>query len=108
MYINKRKERQRGAWVIVMTTAKYVIATNSKAYLFDTKKEADNFVFENHKAMVEWIDKHSDDVARDGYKKVLDSIEKTAICDYVTFEILPGAETAECERGFLVNIDGLK
>ncbi len=90
-----------------METAKYVIATNNKAYLFDTKKEADEFVFKNHKAMIEWIDKHSEEVARDGYKKVLESIE-TAIVDYITFEILPGAETAECERGFLVNADGLK
>lgn len=90
-----------------METAKYVIATNNKAYLFDTKKEADEFVFENHKKMIEWINKHEKDVARDGYKKVLESIE-TAVVDYVTFEILPGAETAECERGFLVNADELK
>lgn len=90
-----------------METAKYVIATNNKAYLFDTKKDADDFVFNNHKKMIEWIDKHEDDVARGGYKKVLESIE-TAVADYVTFEILPGAETAECERGFLVNVDGLK
>ena len=27
-----------------METAKYVIATNNKAYLFGTKKEADEFV----------------------------------------------------------------
>lgn len=90
-----------------METAKYVIATNNKAYLFYTKKEADDFVFNNHKIMIEWINKHEEDVARDGYKKVLESIE-TAVVDYVTFEILPGAETAECERGFLVNADGLK
>lgn len=88
-----------------METAKYVIATNNKAYLFDTKKEADGFVFNNHKIMSEWIGKHEEDVARDGYKKVLESIG-TAVVDYITFEILPGAETAECERGFL--IDGLK
>lgn len=91
-----------------MTAAKYVIATNNKAYLFDTKDEANDFVFKNHKKMVEWIDKHSEDVAREGYKKILENIENSAICDYVTFEILPGAETAECERGFLVNIDELK
>lgn len=90
-----------------METAKYVIATNNKAYLFDTKKEADAFVFNNHKIMIEWISKHEEDVARDGYKKVLESIE-TAVVDYITFEILPGVETAECERGFLVNADGLK
>lgn len=90
-----------------METAKYAIATNNKAYLFDTKKEADDFVFNNHKILIEWINKHEEDVARDGYKKVLESIE-TAVVDYVTFEILPGAETAECERGFLVNADELK
>lgn len=91
-----------------METAKYVIATNNKAYLFVAKKEADDFVRNNHNALIEWIGKHEEDIARGGYKKVLDSIEKTAIYDYVTFEILPGAETAECERGFLVNADGLK
>lgn len=91
-----------------METAKYVIATNNKAYLFDTKKEANEFVFNNHKKMIEWIGKHEEDVARDGYKKILENIEKKAIYDYITFEILPGAETAECERGFLVNVDGLK
>lgn len=91
-----------------METAKYVIATNNKAYLFDTKDEANEFVFKNHKAMIEWIAEHEEDVARDGYKKVLENIEKKAIYDYTTFEILPGAKTAECERGFLVNVDGLK
>lgn len=90
-----------------METAKYVIATNNKAYLFDTKKEADEFVFKNHKAMIKWIEKHEEDIARDGYKKILENIE-TAVVDYITFEILPGAETAECERGFLVNADALK
>lgn len=90
-----------------METAKYVIATNNKAYLFDTKKEADDFVHNNHKIMIEWIGKHEEDVARGGYKKVLESIE-TAVVDYITFEILPGAETTDCERGFLVNADGLK
>ena len=91
-----------------METAKYAIATTNKAYLFDTKKEADKFVFKNHKAMIKWIEKHEEDVARDGYKKILENIEKKAIYDYIMFEILPGAETAECERGFLVNVDGLK
>lgn len=90
-----------------METAKYVIVTNNKAYLFDTKKEADDFVRDNHKKTIAWIEKHEEDVARDGYKKVLYSINK-AVKDYVAFEILPGAETAECERGFLVNVDGLK
>lgn len=41
-----------------METAKYVIATNNKAYLFDRKKEADDFVFDNHKILIEWINKH--------------------------------------------------
>lgn len=59
-----------------METAKYVIATNNKAYLFDTKKEADDFVFENHKAMIKWIENHEEDIARDGYKKILENIEK--------------------------------